>query len=77
MKCQQRFVTWGYKWPVATHGVDFQIRTMAVTAHHFNRLLAHAQRNYTFLVNSNQIDDIFGSHGHEYENDHLLECETL
>jgi len=41
---------------------------MAIKAHHFNRLLAHAQINYTFLVNSNQINDILGSHGHEYEN---------
>lgn len=46
----------------------FQICTMAIKAHHFNRLLAHAQINYTFLVNSNQINDILGSHGHEYEN---------
>jgi len=41
---------------------------MAIKAHHFNRLLAHAQRNYTFLVNNNQINDILGSHGYEYEN---------
>ena len=62
----------GYKWPVATRGVAFQICTMAIMAHHLNRLLAHAQRNYTFLVKSNQIDDILGSHGHEYENYHFL-----
>jgi len=67
---------WDYKWPVATCGVAFQICTMAIKAHHFNRLLALAQRNYTFLVNSNQINDILGSHGHEYESYCLVGCEA-
>jgi len=55
----------------------FQICTMAIKAHHFNRLFAHAQRNYTFLVNSHQINDILGSYGHEYENYNLVRCEAL
>jgi len=41
---------WDYKWPVATRGVAFQICTMAIKTHHFNRLLAHVQRNYTWFV---------------------------
>jgi hypothetical protein len=60
---------------------------MAIATHNFYRLLAQApgnQRierkkeiNCSLMVNSNQIDEILGSHGHEYENYHLLGYEAL
>jgi hypothetical protein len=32
---------WGCKWPVATHGITFQIYSVVIKTDYFYRLLAH------------------------------------